>query len=152
MKTVAGALEPAGRHCMGTSIRRIDYFNCTVRDRPGEAHQVLSILARHGVELLAFNAVPAGIDQTQLVLFPANVDGLVRAASELGLILTGPQHALMIQGDDELGALVDIHRRLFDAHVNVFASTGVADGRGGFGYLIYVRSEEFEQAAAALDL
>lgn len=137
---------------MARTIRRVEYFNCTVRDRPGEAYQLLSILAGHGVDLLAFNAVPAGTGQTQLVLFPADVDRMVRAASELGLVLSGPQHALMIQGDDELGALVDIHRRLFDAHVNVFASSGVADGKGGFGYVIYVRSEEFEQAAAALDL
>lgn len=137
---------------MASSIRKVDYFHCTVRDRPGEAYQVLSVLAGHGVELLAFNATPGGIEHTQLVLFPADVEALLRAAGELGLVLTGPQHAILIQGDDELGALVRIHRRLYDNGINVFASSGVADGRGGYGYVIYVRGEQFEQAAAALDL
>jgi hypothetical protein len=34
----------------------------------------------------------------------------------------------------------------------VFASTGVADGRGGYGYIIFVRPEEYERAAEALDV
>lgn len=137
---------------MGSRIRKVDYFHCIVRDRPGEAYQLLSVLAGQGVELLAFNAVPGGIEHTQLVLFPADVDLLIRAAGELGLVLTGPQHALLIQGDDELGALVEIHGRLYDAQINVFASSGVADGQGGYGYVIYIRADQFEQAAAALDL
>lgn len=137
---------------MGSTIRRVDYFHCTVKDRPGEAYQLLSVLAGRGVELLAFNAIPGGIDHTQLVLFPAEVEGLLRAAGELGLVLSGPQHALLIQGDDELGALVEIHRQLYDAQINVFASSGVADGRGGYGYVIYVRDDQFDQASAALGL
>jgi hypothetical protein len=56
----------------------------------------------------------------------------------------------LVQGDDELEALVDIHMRLSNARVNVYASTGVADGRGSFGYIIYVRPEEFSRASAAL--
>ena len=37
-----------------------------------------------------------------------------------------------------------------DASVNVYASSGVTDGQGSFGYLIYLRSGDFETAAAAL--
>ncbi|NCF81468.1 MAG: hypothetical protein GWP74_07610, partial [Proteobacteria bacterium] len=56
------------------------------------------------------------------------------------------------QGDDEVGALARIHEKLLDANVHVFASTGGADGRGGYGYIIYVRPEEYERAAGALDV
>jgi hypothetical protein len=34
--------------------------------------------------------------------------------------------------------------------VNVYNSTGVTDGRGGFGYLIYVRPEDIDRAAHVL--
>jgi len=42
--------------------------------------------------------------------------------------------------------------RLSDARVNVYASTGVADGRGSFGYIIYVRPEEYDRAVVSLAL
>jgi hypothetical protein len=36
--------------------------------------------------------------------------------------------------------------------VNAFASPGVTDGRGAFGYVVYVREDQFEKAAGALRL
>ncbi len=60
--------------------------------------------------------------------------------------------APLVQGDDELGALTSIHGLLFDAGVNVSASSGLADGRGGYGYLIYVRDGDLMAAARALGL
>lgn len=135
---------------MPQRIRKIQYFHATVRDRPGEAYKLLERLSRAGVNLLAFNAVPAGLEQTQLVLFPEAADLLTQVAAETRLELFGPQHALLIEGDDELGALTDIHRRLFDAGVNVSASSGLADGHGGYGYLIYVREADLAKAVEAL--
>ena len=34
-----------------------------------------------------------------------------------------------MQGDDELGALAEIHQQLFRADVNIYASSGVTDER-----------------------
>lgn len=135
---------------MGMTIRRVEYFHATVKDQPGEAYKLLSQLASAEVNLLAFNAVPVGPEQTQLVIFPESVNALARAAERSGLILTGPQRAFLIQGDDRLGALVEQHRKLADARINVYASSGVTDGVGGYGYVLYVRSEHYEDAAAAL--
>ena len=45
-----------------------------------------------------------------------------------------------------------LHMLLYAAKINVYASSGVADGKGSFGYLIYVRPEDFEAAATALGL
>lgn len=135
---------------MPTQISRVDYFYCTVRDRPGEAHRLLARLSASGVNLLAFNAIPMGLDQIQLMLFPEQVERLARAAEDEGLVLDGPQYALLIRGDDELGALANIHQRLADANVNVSASCGITDGKGGFGYIVYVAAEDFSSATAAL--
>ena len=137
---------------MAVRVRRVEYAYVTVRDRPGEAYQLLAALAEKGVELLAFGTFPTGPGHTQLQLFPADFEQLIIAASETGMILTEPNVAILVQGDDELGALVDIHRSLYDASVNVYASTGVTDGQGGYGYVVYVRPEDCDRASAALGI
>lgn len=135
---------------MPAQIRRVEYYYITVKDRPGEAYRVLARLATGGVNLLAFSAVPMGGDTTQLTVFPANVQQLRAVDHEARLTLTGPQQAFLIQGDDELGALVDIHLKLSDSQINVSASSGVTDGRGGYGYVVYVAPNDFEKAARTL--
>jgi hypothetical protein len=137
---------------MAVRMRRIDYFSTTVRDQPGEAYKVLEQLEQLGINLVAFTAVPTGPMNSQLTVFPEDVGRLASEAKRAGLVLDGPHPALLVQGDDELGALARIHGKLFAANVNVYASSGVADGRGTFGYIIYVRPEEYERAAAALGL
>ena len=137
---------------MKYNIRRIEYYYANVHDQPGEAYQILTQLAGLGVNLLAFTGLPTGPSRTQLTLFPEDGSSLVEAARKAGLPLDGPQSALLVQGDDELGALAEIHRKLYQSGLNVFASTGVADGRGAFGYILYLRPEHFEAAARALGL
>jgi hypothetical protein len=137
---------------MATKVRKIEYFYCTVQDLPGESYKLLALLADVGVNLLAFTAVPSGMLNTQFTLFPEDSNKLVVEAKNASLNIQGPVPALIVQGDDELGALIDIHKRLFDAGVNVVASTAVTDGKGGFGYVMYIRTEQFHTATDALNL
>ena len=87
-----------------------------------------------------------------LTLFPDDHAALVNAAKKAGISLDGPHPALLVQGDDELGSLASVHSRLYEASVNVYASSGVTDGKGCYGYVVYVRPEEYERAAAALEI
>lgn len=135
---------------MAYSIRRVDYFYLTVEDHPGEAYKLLSLLATMGVNLLAFTAVPASPQRTQLTIFPEDTSTAMDAAKKAGIAVQGPQFAFLVQGDDELGALSAVHEKLYQANVNVSASNGVTDGKGSFGYIIYVRPNEYEMAARAL--
>jgi hypothetical protein len=137
---------------MGFSIRRVQYFYTTVADQPGEAYKLLARLADLGLNLLAFTAVPIGPIQTQLTLFPEQGRKMAEEAKKAGLVLNGPYPALLVQGDDELGALARVHERLYEAGVNVYASTGVADGHGSYGYIVYVRQEDYDRAATALEV
>jgi hypothetical protein len=137
---------------MAYSIRRVEYFHATVVDQPGEAYRVLSALEGLGVDLLAFTAVPVGPDRTQLTLFPADRSRMTSEARKAKMELDGPHPALLLQGDDELGGLVIVHEKLYRAGVNVYASTGVSDGHGNYGYVIYVREEDCERAAKALEV
>ena len=137
---------------MAYTIRRVEYFHATIVDQPGEAYKVLSALEGLGVDLLAFTAVPIGPDRTQITLFPAEPLKMASEARKAKMELDGPHPALLLQGDDELGALVEVHEKLYRADVNVYASTGVSDGHGKYGYVIYVREEDCTRAARALGL
>jgi len=137
---------------MAYSIRRAEYFHATIVDQPGEAYRCLAALEGLGVDLLAFTAVPLGADRTELTLFPADTSKLTNEARKARMDLDGPHPALLVHGDDELGALVIVHEKLYRAGVNVAASTGVSDGHGKYGYVIYVREEDIERAAEALEV
>ena len=137
---------------MAYTIRTVDYYYLDVRDELGEAYRVLSQLAQRGVGLLALTAVPTGPMRAQFALFPEQPNQLIAEARSAGMNLDGPHHALLVQGDNELGALAGVHERLFDVGVDIYASSGVTDGRGAFGYVIYVREDQFERATKALDL
>ena len=135
---------------MAHTIRRADYYYANIRDELGAAYRVLQQLAELGVNLLAFTAVPSGPNLAQFALFPEDPNRLAAEASAAQLKLDGPYHAFLVQGDDELGALASVHEQLFRAGVDVYASSGVTDGRGSFGYVVYVREDQFEHAAEAL--
>jgi hypothetical protein len=47
-------------------------------------------------------------------------------------------------------SLIEIHRKLFDANINIYASSGVTADCGRFGYLVHVKEEDFERAAMVL--
>jgi hypothetical protein len=134
------------------TIRPVEYYYVNVRDELGAAYRVLSALASRGVRLLAFTAVPSGPALAQFALFPEDPNKLAAEARGAQLPLDGPYHALLVQGDAELGALAAVHERLFEAGVDVYASTGVTDAVSSFGYLVYVREDQFRRAVETLGL
>ncbi len=134
------------------TVRRVEYFYATVEDKPGEARRLLEFCRANEVNLVNFTAFPVGSGKAQLDLVPENVGKLQRAAEEAGIPLVGPKLAFIIQGQDRFGILVDYHRKLADAGVNVYAANGTTDGRGGFGYILWVRPEDYEKAAKVLNV
>ena len=137
---------------MSLQVRTVEYYYVTVQDRPGQAAELLKLLSEGGVDLLAFSIVPTGPIHTQLMLFPAEPSQLLATTQRAGLTLTGPQHALLVQGDNQLGALLEIHQLLAEADINVYASNGVVDTHGYFGYVLFVRPEDFKKAAIAVGI
>ncbi len=135
---------------MPERIRRVDYFYAEVEDKPGEGRKLLEFCSAHGVNLVNFTAFPVKKGRAQLDFVPLDAEKLKLAAEEAGIPLVGPKKAFLIQGEDRLGILVEYHLRLADAGVNVYASNGTTDGRGGFGYIIWVEPKDYEKAAQAL--
>lgn len=137
---------------MAMQIQRVEYYYASTEDRPGATYQILQMLAGAEIDMLAFSAVPTGPSQAQLALFPRDKEQLVNTAPKLGLNVSAPQRAFLVHGEDHMGALSEVHRKLFDARVNVYASSGVTGGEGRFGYLLYVRPEDYERAASVLKI
>jgi len=137
---------------MAFGIRRADYYYIMIKVEPEEGYKLLSQFAELGVNLLAFTAIPFGPLRSQLTLFPDDALKMEDAAKKAGIAVDGPHPALLVQGDDKLGVLAEIHEKLCDANVHVFASSGVSDGRGGYGYVIYVCLEEYERAAVTQEV
>ena len=137
---------------MAFRIRPVEYYYATVRDELGAAYRVLAALAERRVNLLAFTAVPSGPALAQFALFPEQPQVLVAEARAVNLPLDGPYRAFLVQGDDELGALATVHEKLVDAGVDIYASAGVTDGHGSFGYVVYIREDTFQRALDALEL
>ena len=137
---------------MSYSVRRVDYFHATITAQTGEGYKLLTQLADLGVNMVAFTAVPIGPTRTQLTIFPDETQKMATAGERAGLSLDGPHPALLVQGDDQMGALASVHEQLCEANVDVFASTGVTDGSGRYGYVLYVRPQEYERAVEALGI
>lgn len=135
---------------MALTAQTVEYFYTRVTNAAGEAYGLLAQLLESRINLLAFSAVPFGERNVEFTLFPEDSGTLAAAAKKLGWELSGPQHAILIQGDDQLGALADIHNCLNEAGVAVYASTGVTDGSGHFGYLVYFRDDDHRKAARAI--
>jgi hypothetical protein len=131
---------------MTAKIYNITYYYTLTDDVPGESCKFLTWLAQEKVSLLSFNAIPIGARQTQLVIYPLNPTWLAEAARKSNVRLNGPHYAFMIHGDDELGALVDIHTKLSDQGINIANSLGISDHHGSYRYLMHVGAEDYEKA------
>jgi hypothetical protein len=136
---------------MTFDIKRVEYYNITVEGYAGEASKLLSVFAGVGVSLLAFKAVPLESMRTQFTLFPNDGLKMTAGAKKAGLELDGPHSALLIQGDDESGALADIYEKLSQADIHVHESSGIADIKGSYGVILYLKQEDCEKAMEALE-
>jgi hypothetical protein len=134
------------------SVRTLEYFYIRVEHQPGRAYELLQTLAAEEVNLLAFSAVPYGANRVELTIFPDHSERLLRAATKHGWALSSAQHACLIQGDDQLGALAEIQKKLIDAGVSIYASSGITDGEGHFGYVIYFKEGDHILAQRALEV
>jgi hypothetical protein len=135
---------------MALNVRNAEYFYIRIENSRERAYELLAQLASEEVSLLAFSAVPFGPNYVELTIFPDRSDTFIQLAKKLGWVVAGPQHAFLVQGDDRLGALADIQRMLLEGDVAIYASSGVTDGSGHFGYVIYFKEEDHERAARAL--
>jgi len=89
-------------------------------------------------------------NRTRFTLFANDGRKMADGAKKAGLRLDGPHQALLIQGDDEAGALADIYQKLSEAGIQQQESSGIANIEGRYGVVLYLTPEDCEKAVAAL--
>lgn len=135
---------------MAFDARKVQYFHANLTGGSDNAYDTLTQIASLGANLLALVSVPMGPDTIQFTLFAENPRKLQSIARDAGLALDGPHEAVLVQGVDELGAIARVHVLMREAGIDCYASSGVTDGHGYFGYILYVRPGEADKAAKAL--
>ncbi len=134
---------------MPDAVHLVAYFYIEISDKPGEAARVLSHLKAAGVNLVAFHGFPKG-RRAQLVFLPSDPAALKAAAKTARWKLVGPKKAIVIEGDDRVGALVDHFAKLAEAKINVTATDAVIAGAGMFGAVLWVKPRDVRRAARVL--
>ena len=133
---------------MADAIRQVEYFYVHVPHKAGEAAKALHALKDAGVNLLAYSGFPQG-RRAQMDFIPADAAAFKGVAKANKWKLVGPKQGFLIQGDDRVGAIADLVRRLADAKINVTAIDAVAtDGR--YGALCWVAPRDVKKAAQIL--
>jgi predicted amino acid-binding ACT domain protein len=135
---------------MAESIRRVEYYYVTVTDKPGSGAAVLDTLREAGVNLLAYLGFPAGRGKSQIDLVPEDPVVFKSAAQKAGLKLSRAKRAFLVDGEDRIGAVADLTRRLAEAKVNVTAACAAGTGGGRYGMILWVPSASYVKAAKVL--
>jgi hypothetical protein len=134
---------------MADTIRRVEYFYVQVPNKPGEGARLLGVLKEAGINLLAFSGFPQG-QRSQLDFVPTDPPAFRQAAKKAGWKLTGPKRAFLVQGDDRVGVMAEVHEKLTGAKINVTAVDAVCAGAGRYGAILWVEPRDFNRAASVL--
>ncbi len=134
---------------MAESIRRVDYFYVKVPNKPGEGVRALSTLKEAGINLLAFSGFPSG-RRTQLDFVPEEPNAFRKVARKAGWKLSPRKTGFLIEGENQVGALLNVVSRLADVKINVTAVDAVCAGQGRYGALLWVKPPDVRKAAKAL--
>jgi hypothetical protein len=135
---------------MADTVRRVEYAYATIPDAPGEGERILSALKERGVNLLACLGFPTEAGRSQLDLVPEDAAALREAAAQAGITLSETKQALLVQGDDRIGAAEETTAKLAQAGINVTAVAAIGAGSRRYGMILWVAPADLERAADAL--
>jgi hypothetical protein len=134
---------------MTDTVRKVDYFYIEAPNKPGEGAKVLSALQELGVNLLAFSGFPQG-RRAQIDFVPEDAAKFKAAARKAGLKLSPRKTCFLVQGEDRIGAVAEIMRKLSEVGINVTAIDAVGAGEGRYGAILWVDPAAVRKAAKVL--
>ena len=135
---------------MKFNVRRLEYVNIEVDFRVSDASRLLSTLAGSGIDFLAYKATSKKGKRAQFTLFSESAPQIAEVAGKNQFKVDGPYSAIVVSGNEEIGALAAIYERLSQANIDVDESSGIAHINGGYGVVLYVKQEHCDKALVAL--
>ena len=135
---------------MTDKVRKIPYYCVEVPHTAGQGTKLLSALKEAGVNLLAFSGFPSVGGKAQLDFVPENTDAFVKVMKAQDVKLSEKKNALLIQGDDRAGAVVDVLGKLAAQNISVTAGQAVSAGEKRWGMILWVSPADYAKASKAL--
>jgi predicted amino acid-binding ACT domain protein len=136
---------------MPDQVRRVEYVHVLVKDRPGQAAEVLGALGEEGIDLLAFSGFPSKGAKGQLDLVTGDIAGVKRVAKSRKWKLSAVKRSFLVQGDDRVGAVAAVLGKLAGAKINVIAADAVSAGAGRYAMILWVKPASYARAAKVLE-
>jgi hypothetical protein len=135
---------------MKMNIIKTEYYELITDDSSSAAGEMLSIISKLNISLLAYKSLSIGMNKTKFTLFAIKSKDMSNEIIKEGYAVEGPFPGLFIDGDDVPGALEDIFKKLSVERIKVIESFGIANINNGYGVVLYLNSEDIENAYSAL--
>ncbi|HEV8458978.1 MAG TPA: hypothetical protein VGR44_11835 [Methylomirabilota bacterium] len=134
---------------MADTVQLVEYFYVMAPNKPGEGARLLGALRESGINLLAFSGFPEGRG-SQLDFVPADPAAFREFAKSHKWKIKGPKRAFLVGGEDRVGVVAEILRRLAEVRVNVTAIDAVCAGAGRYGAILWVAPRDVTKTARLL--
>lgn len=136
---------------MAYRVRKVNYFNLTVPNRAGQAEQILREVRSEDINMHAFSGFPAKAGKTQIDLVTDESTKLRRIARKNGWRISKTKKAFLVTGNDEIGAVHKVLKKLADNKINVTAADAVSAGKDRYGMILWVKPTVYSRAARTLN-
>ena len=136
---------------MKINAKQIIYYNIEVDYRISEASKLLSLLANNKIDFLAYRATSTESKKTVFTLFSENAQKISDVANANGLKADGPHSAILVTGNEEIGALAFIYEKMAQANIDVYESSGIAHINGSYGVILYLKPIDCNRAITVLN-
>jgi hypothetical protein len=135
---------------MAYRVRKVNYCKMTIPSRAGQAEAVLGAVKEAGINMHAFSGFPTKAGKSQIDFISEDSAAIRRLAKRSSWRLSKSKKAFLIQGNDEIGAIHKIFKKLADEKINVTAADAVAAGVGRYGMILWVKPKVYNRAARVL--
>ena len=135
---------------MAYRVRKVNYCKMTVSSRAGQAEKVLGAIKEAGIDMYAFSGFPTKAGKSQIDLISDESAAIRRLAKKSNWRLSKTKKAFLVQGNDQIGAIHKIFKKLADEKIDVTAADAVAAGVGRYGMILWVKPKVYNRAARVL--
>jgi hypothetical protein len=129
-------------------VKRVTYFMANLEDKPGELLKVMQNLKDKKIGLKGLWGFGTHSGKAQLFVVAKKVEKLRDLWKSSGL-LAEEGTGFLIQGSDQIGAMVESLQTLADGGVNIHAVDAIA-AKGRYASFVWVQREDVDKAAEAL--
>lgn len=130
----------------------VNYYSIEIKNKCGEGAKLMTMLKDAGVDMSGLWGYPLKGKKARFDVIPKDAKALEKAAKKAGIELGKKRPAILLDGEDQAGVLVEPLAKLAAAGVSVIAVAAVCAGAGRFGALLQIDSDDAKKAKKALGI